>query len=258
MSISSFLISLAGKTVYSSLTTTYKYRKTLYQRFLYEGLFRNKEIRVSCASLLKLENESKYLLIKNKLRPNYYSPIGGAIRYSTSAISFLNSIDFQHDGNHSQIKDNKLKRDVRGFISAKNLFKFIDWYSLGKDREENSLYREISEELTEIGLGKLLKHTKEIEFNFLKEITETPKSVSGKKFLQFRILRVYEISSDYKYLDDLKTAIINENNDSLIWVTFDEISQGRDENHNYIGSNSSYLITNKKILKEDVAWTTRK
>jgi hypothetical protein len=258
MPLESILISLAGRTFYSSITTTYKYRKTIYQRLLYQVIFRDKLIRISCASLLKLEHDNKYLLIKNKLRPNYYSPIGGAIRYSTSANSFLYSIEFQHDGNHSQIKDNKLKRDIRGFISAKNLFKFTDWYSQGKDREENSLHREISEELTEIGLGKLLKHTKQIEFNFLKEITETPKSVSGKHFLQFRILRVYEISADFKDLDNFKKEIINENHEALIWVTPEEIAQGRDEKHNYIGSNSSYLIANKKILKEDVSWTSRK
>jgi hypothetical protein len=249
---------MAGRTAISSSKNAYKYRKTLYQRFLYQVIFRNKIIRISCASLLKIENENKFLLIKNKLRPNLYSPIGGANRYSTSATSFLKEIDFQHDGNHSKVKVDKLKRDLRGFLPAKKLFKFIDWYSKSKDREENSLHREINEEFTEIQLGKILKYTKDVEFNFLKEITEVPHSVSGKNFLQFRILRVYEISSDFEKLNLLIENLKTENNPNLIWVSNDEIQQGRDENHNLIGSNTCYLIGDKKILKEDVAWTTRR
>jgi hypothetical protein len=256
--ITKILISMTGKTVISATANTYKYRKTLYQRLLYQVFFRNKIIRISCASLLKIEDENKFLLIRNRLRPNFYCPIGGALRYSSSATSFLKEIDFQHDGSHSQINAEKLKRDLRGFIPAKNLFKFIEWYAKSKDREENSLHREIAEEFTEIRLGRLLKYTKGIEFNFLKEITEIPHSVSGKKFLQFRILRIYELSSDFTDLNLLMKNIKIENNPNLIWVTSDEIEQGRDDNHNLIGSNSSYLISNKKILKEDVAWTTKK
>ena len=249
---------MAGRTIFSAGSTTFKYRKTLYQRLMFQVFFRNKTIRISCASILLLEDNNKFILIKNKLRPNLYSPIGGAIRYSTSSTSFLRSIEFEQDGNHSQVSDNKLKRDLRGFIPAKNLFKFIDWYSKNSDREENSLYREIAEELTEISLGKLLKFTKGIEFNFLKEITETPHSVSGKQFLQFRIIRVYEISSDFKNKDSFINNLKIEENKSLIWVNHDEISQGRDEIHNLIGSNSSYLISKKKILNEDIAWTMRR
>lgn len=256
--ITKFLISITGKTVISATTAAYKYRKTLYQRLLYQVIFRNKNIRISCASLLKVEDENRFLLIRNKLRPNLYSPIGGANRYSTTAISFLRDIEFQHDGNHSQIKGDKLKRDLRGFIPSKNLFKFIEWYSKNKDREENSLGREIPEELTEIQLGKILKHTKGIEFNFIKEITETPHPVSGKNFLQFRILKIYEISIDSVDLNLFLESIKAEDNPNLIWVTSDEIEQGRDSNHNLIGSNASYLIANKKLLKEDVAWTEKR
>ncbi|WP_271783183.1 hypothetical protein [Aquimarina algiphila] len=248
---------MTSRIITSTVSGAYKYRKTLYQRLLYQVIFRNKSIRISCATLLKINDNNRDLLIKNKLRPNLFSPIGGAIRYSTSITSFLKEIDFQHDGSHSKVKKDKLKRDLRGFIPAKNLFKFIDWYSTNKDREENSLHREIREELTEIKLGKLLKFTKGIEFNFLKEVTETPHSVSGKDFLQFRILRVYEISSDFEELSVLIDNINNENNENLIWVTYDDIHQGRDQSHNLIGSNSSYLISNKKILKEDIAWTDR-
>lgn len=227
---------------------------------MYQIFQRNKKIRVSFSCLLKIQNEDKYLLIKNQLRPQQYGPIGGALKYCSTAKSFFNSIGFEADTLSVSKKRHKLIRDLRGFIPAKNLFKLIDWFEKKTDREETCLHRELKEELTEISASDLLKDINTPEFSLVRQIIEPPHKVPGKSFLQFRIFRVDEFSSDY-LLDSHFIDILDETsktNNNLIWVTSDEIKQGIDNRENIIGSHSNYLISDEKELQEDRPWTTKK
>lgn len=217
-------------------------------------------MRVSFSVLLKIEYQGKYLLIRNRLRPQNFGPIGGALKYSISAKPFLDSIDFEPDDIHSKIENKKLKRDLRGFIEAKNLFKIMDWYEKGMNRENNCLHRELKEELQEINMEQLLANLNTPEFLLIRKIYEKPHKVPGKSFLQFRILRIEEFSQDY--LNDSKIleefARVELESSDLIWVTSDEIRVGIDSQGNQLGAHCNYLLTGKKILHEDRPWTPKK
>lgn len=254
-----FLESLILKIGFSTVTTGYKYRKTLFQRLLYQVLFRNKKIRISLSCLLRIEEDGKYLLIKNKLRQQNFGPIGGALKYYSTAKQFLDSIEFEADDRHSKIENKKLKRDLRGFIEAKHLFKLIEWFEKGIDRENNCLHRELKEELVEIKSDNLLNKLNTPEFCLIRKIHEKPHKVPGKSFLQFRIFRIEEFSLDYinesKIIDEFRIEEIV--NDDLIWVTSDEIRTGIDKFGNQLGSHCNYLLAGKKILPEDRPWTLK-
>ncbi len=244
----------------SGVQIGYKYRKNILQRILYGVFKKNKKIRISLSALLRIKNEDKYLLIRNKLRPELFGPIGGSLKYYSQAKTFLDKLEFEADNFSKYVDSSKLKRDLRGFIPAKNLFKFIAWFETRIEREENCLHRELKEELLEIKEDKIIQRLNTPEFSLIRQINERPHKIAGKTFLQFRIIRIDEFSDDYANESKIIEQFIEaeKNNSDLIWVTSDEIKQGRDLNGNHIGSHCIYLLSEKKELQEDRPWTLKK
>jgi hypothetical protein len=253
MIVEHILTRLGMQAVYSG----YKYRKTLLQRLFYQVLQRNKTIRISISCLLKIQKDGKYLLIRNIQRPEQFRPFGGVTKYYTSASSFLNQIAFEGDRSNNKDNNSKLERDLRGFIKAKYLFEFIDWFEKKFDREESCLVREFKEELEEINAGDILNNLRPLEFSLVRQINEIPHKVAGKSFLQFRIIKVEEFSANFLSQTDIinRLNLISIQNNDLIWVTSDEINQGVDIKGNIIGSHSCYLLGDRREIKEDRPWT---
>lgn len=244
----------------TGITTGFKYREQIYKRLLWNVFNPKQKIRISVASLIRIKTNDKYLIIKNLNRPESFSPIGGVIKYSSTAKTFLNSIQWEDEAHKNSAHKKKLQRDLRGFIESKNLFKFLKWYLSGNDREGNSLHREIKEELQEINLSGILSELNSPQFNQVRVISEGLNSVEGKNFKQFRILSIYEFSGDNKTDEKFSEELIKavDTNENLLLVSSDEISQGRAHSGEVIGSNSEYLFRNKKNRNEDSSWSSKK
>jgi len=234
------ILGIFSSLIASGITTGFKYREQLWKRFLWNVLYRNKTIRVSIASIIKIEYKNKVLLIRNINRPELFSPIGGVNKYFSSAKQFLNKIEWEDEVPKKSIDKESLHKDLRGYIPAKHLFSLLKWYLSAKDREENSLYREIKEELNEIGLTNVLLDLEIPQFSLLRRISEGPISINGKSYKQFRLFNIYEFSNEYKISTKFESKLIKKvkTNDNLILVDFDEIIQGRAKSSKLIGSNS--------------------
>lgn len=251
---------IIANVITNSISTGFSRTEQIMKRIRWSLLNRNAKIRVSCACLLKLEIGGKYILIKSKLRKDNYGPIGGAIKYHDSARSFLVSIDYESEIHNEEELKKKINRDLRIYIPAKNLFKFVNWYVTGKDREENCLFREFKEELEEVGLKDLLSKYEIPDFSHIRKVSEGPHRVPGKSYFQFRILTIYELSCNYQDKQNLLNDIMNELDEgqNFIFVDSDEIIQGISSNGYNIGGHTTFLLGNNKSLPEDRPWTRKK
>jgi hypothetical protein len=103
-------------------------------------------IRVSCASLCRIEHQGRYLLLLNSNRRGkgiyILSPIGGALAYYNPA----RLADFD------AIPEDPTGSDLRLSLPLDRLDAFRQWFASGHERER-SPFRELHEELvTESGL----------------------------------------------------------------------------------------------------------
>ena len=97
-------------------------------------------IRVSCASLCRIEHQGRYLLLLNSNRRGkgiyILSPIGGAlVHYNPARLA-----DFD------AIPEDPASRDLRVSLPLAQLDAFRQWFAIGQERER-SPFRELHEEL---------------------------------------------------------------------------------------------------------------
>jgi len=209
----------------------------------------NKKIRISMASIIKIEidinNEKKYILIKNLHRPELYAPIGGVYKHRNANI--LEKIAWEEDTKHSDM-DN----DLRGFIDGKYFSSFISWFYTQKDREgsEQCIYREFDEELLEGKNGKVIRdESRKIQIDLVKNIVEGPNSIIGRDYeAQYRYFKIYKpnLKDDLtkKFIEKLKKRA-NDNSNKLILVTKNEIIHGRTKDNKVIAPHTKYFFFNK-------------
>jgi hypothetical protein len=251
----------AGSLIANEISNGFSLSQKLKNFFKWNLIHRNKTIRVSAASILSVKKNDQQILIKGLNRPNSYGPIGGAIRYHSAAKGFLQDICFEKEEAKNSSHKKKIERDLRGYIPSKHLLKFINWFLLYKNREENALFREIEEELVEINLQNLLGIMGTPDFSLIRSISEGPHKVPGKSFYQYRILNVYEFSEDYqktrgtKFINALYKASKTEEN--LILVNSEEIKAGITQLGEHIGGHTPYLFGTMKYFTEDRSWSEK-
>ncbi len=148
-----------------------KYLKIAINCFIFS---RNKKIRVSMAAILSVRRENYFILVRNHHRPQTFGPIGGVYKYYPSAIEHLDQCGFQ-----PQIRDQDMKNDLRGFLLGKNLPSFLEWFFSGKNREIESLSREIKEELQEIRLIVELESVTDLQYDLIKSVIEGLNEIVG-------------------------------------------------------------------------------
>lgn len=210
--------------------------------------------------MIKIKHNNKVILVRNFHRPELFSPIGGVNKYYSTAKPFLDKIEWYDEIPSKNSHKKRLNCDLRGFIPAKYLFSLLKWYLSSKEREENSLYREIKEELNEIGLNDILSDFDVPQFSLLRRISEGPYALVGKSYKQFRLFNIYEFSNEYLSDSKFVSKLIRKvnTNSNLILVDYEEIKQGRAKNNMILGANSEYLFSLKKYRSEDIPWSTKK
>ena len=213
-------------------------------------LFFNKKVRVSVSAILYLEQENKYVLIKNHHRPSFYAPIGGVYKHFEPKI--LDEIEWNSDYTTLENKESDMKKDLRGVIYGKRLPDFIDWFSKREGREnEQCIYRELREELLEGKVGKILREqSSKIEFEIFRSIPEGPRSISDRDYdAQFRFFDIYKIVNSNEDTNQVLQEIVDRasrGDNNLILVSKEDILSGKIPcGEKLIAGHAKYYFTSK-------------
>src|SRR5689334_15471474 len=96
-------------------------------------LFPRGTVRVSVAVLLRICVDGNYVLFHTHRTPSTYGPPGGVVKFTSSARHALDGMKFR-DENQAANRASALN-DLRGFIPASSVGKFLRWLETGVDRE---------------------------------------------------------------------------------------------------------------------------
>ena len=110
----------------------------------YKIEYKNKDIRLSFAYLIRIRVNNKYLLVKSGHKRDLYGPVGGVYHIEHTDYIY-HKLKFARDETPGD------SEDVRGTIAGKNIGKFIRWFNKGINREV-SPNREFEEELLKSGV----------------------------------------------------------------------------------------------------------
>ena len=238
------LVGIIGTLILAVLSAAIRYRKYLGIAINCYLFSRNKKIRVSMAAMLVIRRENKFLLIRNHHRPELFGPIGGVFKYYASAVERLD-----HCGFTPQNRDQDMNKDLRGYLIGKKLPGFLEWFFSGKNREVESLSREIREELQEIKYEIGLDNITGLQFDLVKSIIEGLDKVPGVDYLQLRYFDVYRLCRDDPKCDNLTEKLFEQlgKNPDAIAVTANGIFRRRSFSGEVISGHAGYLISDSKI-----------
>lgn len=116
---------------------------------LYKTKYRNDEIRLSVAYLIRIKRRDKYLLVKNTKILEQFQPVGGVYKYNREGLDFLRSLKFRNDDGYTANDGNR--NDLRIRIKGNEILKFARWFKKRQGREITA-YREFKEELLDTGI----------------------------------------------------------------------------------------------------------
>lgn len=211
-------------------------------------IYRRHSLRISMAAVLRVTDGKQLLLIKNRQRPESFGPLGGVIKFYPSA-RLEDKFEFQ-----SQSKRADLGDDLRGFLPARFFYGFMKWFGSKREREVESVTRELVEELQEIDLPELAKIIQALPLSFVRRVHEGVQKVENSGYYQFRYIEVYELNPEDENGRFLTQKLFDaaESNDHLLAVTPREIIRRRSMSGKLIGVHSSYLIRSKRVGPEPV------
>jgi SMODS-associated NUDIX domain len=203
------------------------------------------ELRLTLAYLFNIEVNGRYLLVKSNRIENTYQPVGGVYKYfNPEAKNDLDSIGALTDTKIGS--DETSEFDLRlNLQNRKALFKFLKWFFDGDERE-SSPWREFYEELIDTGL--LPKD----QFPYIHH------QLVGQYFEPIHWDKFFLIDT-FKYVDIYKPKLINESqlnelkrllateSDEYIWVTIDEIKQGKSNKGHLIAEHTHKIFKTQKI-----------
>ena len=180
---------------------------------------RNERVRISCAYLFRIKSDNKYLLIKNK-RIDQFQPVGGVYKYYESFKDESNKLGLTFEKNDNFYE----KNDLRVYVPAKKVLRFIKWFNSGKNREIN-VTREFYEELikTEFLSQNVVF---EVHFEYIKQNDCKLKKSEHFGCKEILIHNIYDVSFNNK--EDLRhlEESVENNGKQLIFVNSADIERG--------------------------------
>lgn len=240
--VSVVLLGVLSSAIVTAAVALIVNRKRIPIDLRYRVLYRKSRVRISMASVLRVECDGRYLLVANLHRPGSFAPLGGVYKYYDSARERLDELEFVGQS-HSPTGHRDLKADLRGFVPAKQLAAFVKWFEGARDRETNALDRELQEELAEAGLPELVPFARGLSYRFIRTVKEHRRTVSGTDYAQLRRIDVYEPIGDEKGRRFVRAVCgASEDCASLTLVTSDQITRGRDDRGQLLASHTQYLL----------------
>jgi ADP-ribose pyrophosphatase YjhB (NUDIX family) len=161
-------------------------RATLYPRGI---------VRVSFAAVLRVKDDDRFVLIRTSTRPGFFGPPGGVFKHHADATAALDAVGFRAQ-RFSSHRDN-MHADLRGFVPAGSLGRFVRWFVSGADRETAAecLRRELAEEVAGHIDATLAGAIAELAFRPVRTVMEGPRRVPGQSFRQLRRFEVYDLAT---------------------------------------------------------------
>ncbi|MCX4407483.1 hypothetical protein ACFV8Z_10970 [Streptomyces sp. NPDC059837] len=204
-------------------------------------LFR--EVRVSMASLLRIQDDDRYILVHSPYRPDSYGPPGGVIKYHPAARPALDRLRFREELR----VDQRMRSDLRGFLPGRALPGFVRWFDRQEDRESalECVRRELAEELAEIDHPELAVGIDRLHFTHVRHVVDGPLKVPGRPYRVVRLFDIWDLSLDTPEgirLRDALTALASDPTDRGVLVaTADDIVHGRRQ-RSYLAPHAAYLM----------------
>jgi hypothetical protein len=91
------------------------------------------EVRVSVASLLRVQDDDRYVVVHSPYRPDSYGPLGGVVKYLPAARPALDRLRFREEPR----VDQRMRNDLRGFLPARALPGFVRWFASAANSSRN-------------------------------------------------------------------------------------------------------------------------
>jgi len=214
------------------------------------GLSSRSIVRVSCAALLRVKEDDRYVLIELSSRPTFFGPPGGVFKYRPDATDDLDAVGFREE--RYRRRHDEMVRDVRGFVPARSLVRFVRWFVSGAGRESAAecLRRELSEELQ----GHLDRRTSvdvtQARFRHLRTVTEGPARVPGQSLRLLRRLEVFDLGVDDEASARVRHHLVTLGRDpaavAFLCATSSEIMAGWC-GRSPIAPHAGYLLGGKRL-----------
>jgi hypothetical protein len=250
--VGSVIASVVAAALIAAVSLLYRYRGWI--RVLVPGIVtaRSFEVRVSIASIVRVECDGEYMLFRTPLRPEAFAPPGGVVKFFPEAQSELDDMAFRPQLVHGPVTGRGL-RDLRGYIAFASLPRLIRWYGRGTDRESHTdaLRRELREEAAEVGIPALGDSLSPLPLRRVRRVIEGP-TRAAKGYLQVRVIEVYEVSES----DRVKTEAlcrdvraVSDGNPNILFAAADVITKGR-SGRDVIGHHACYLYGARQLRGE--------
>ncbi len=200
-------------------------------------------VRVSCASLCRIQIDNQYLLMLNKNRRQkgiyQLSAIGGAITINNWAVLREMGFNFR--------PENPDNNDLRLFLASVQLDQFREWFSQRKQRE-TSPFREIHEELVDESqvLFDLRKQDVGMRFlQFREDAKQTLRKGMTGEFTQY-FFEIFEIS--FKAPDILLRLKNPPASAGIVWLSEEEIRSQQVIQRHFDGEERAITIQAEYLL----------
>jgi hypothetical protein len=210
-------------------------------------------VRISFSTLLRIKDDNRYVLFHSRSRPGAFGPPGGVVKYFPPAVRVLERLGFREERGGPRAAVTKW--DLRGFLPAGSLRRFVTWFDTGAYREEPAecLHRELAEELGEVGLSALDGRVRGLAFTMVRTVVEGPEAVLGKPFEQLRRFDVYDLLAADRAALALTRELIEAADDpscpGVICATREEIAHGR-HRLALIAPQSAFLIGAERMMSD--------
>ncbi|MEU3249540.1 hypothetical protein [Streptomyces sp. NPDC006997] len=206
------------------------------------------DVRVSVASLLRVQDDDRYVLVHSPYRPDSYGPPGGVVKYHPAARAALDRLGFREELR----VDQRMRGDLRGFLPGRALPAFVRWLDRQRDRESalECVRRELAEELGEIGHPELATGIERLHFTHVRQVVDGPLRVPGRPYRVVRLFDVWDLGLDTAEavrLRDALTALAADPSESGVLVaTAEDIVHGR-RARSYLAPHSAYLMGERRF-----------
>ncbi len=202
-----------------------------------------KEIRLTIAYLYRIEMNGKYLLVKSNRIANTYQPVGGVYKYyNPEAKQELDCM--------GAITDNKIDNDdvsecdLRlNLLNRNKIGTFLKWFFKGEKRESDP-WREFYEELVATGILP----AKEFGYIHYELVGQHFEPIHRDKFFNVDTFKYADIFIPKfvtpRQIEEIK-KLLSINSTEYIWVTQQEIKQGKSNGNHMIAEQTKKIFHNK-------------
>lgn len=203
------------------------------------------EIRLTISYLYRIEINGKYLLVKSSRIENTFQPVGGVYKYFyPEAKRDLDCIGAITD-NHI-VNDNRSEFDLRlKMLDRKKIRKFLKWFFAGEEREWDP-WREFYEELVVTGILPAADFGY-IHYELIGQHFDPIHYDKHFKIDTFKYADIYTPKYvNHKQLEEMK-KLQQVQHSEYIWVTQEEINNGKSKEGQMIAEHTHKIFHTKKI-----------